>query len=194
MAKDQEQAGLERVFAKAAEIAKAVPESMQDAAFNRALDALLGAQSQVTPRIPRRVRNRPTGRRSDSGAKGTPSENVSKLLSTMNRTDHPLINAGQTARENALRLLQAAQKHDVDWLTPGQISQILREKFRVPASEAAVRMGLGGATRLVDRKPDGSAYAYSLMQPGEDYLAERDKEPKQAPIATVRKASNRSDQ
>jgi hypothetical protein len=39
--------GLEAAFKRAAEIAKAVPERFQEAAFNRALDSLLGDASGV---------------------------------------------------------------------------------------------------------------------------------------------------
>jgi hypothetical protein len=52
MSTDQYSDDLKKVFAEAAEIAKVVPESMQEAAFHRAVDALLGATEPLFPKKP----------------------------------------------------------------------------------------------------------------------------------------------
>ncbi len=171
MAKNQGNEGLEKIFAQAAEIAKAVPESMQEAAFHRALDALMGTGAPVSARAPRRSRSGAAPRRTNGSTKGIPNEKITGLINALNRTDYPLISAGHKVLVNALGVLQAAQGHDVNWLTPTEISQLLREKFRLSVSDAAVRMALGDAGKLVDRRREGSGYAYSIMQPGDEYLA-----------------------
>ena|SRR2546425_11227984 len=52
MSTDQHSDALKKIFAQAAEIAKVVPESMQEAAFHRAVDALLGSQEPSSPERP----------------------------------------------------------------------------------------------------------------------------------------------
>ncbi len=172
MPEEHSQDELKAIFAQAAEIAKAVPDSMQEAAFNRALDALLAVATDPHRRAgtaSRRAAKRsatPQPSRRKSGA----DDRVTKILSELDRTKYPTINSTRKALDAALLVLSAAQDLKIEALTPGQISQVLREKFRVTIQEPAVRMALGGAGKLVDRRPEGTGFAYRLMEPGEEYL------------------------
>ena len=100
---------LEEKFAKAAEIAKKVPKNLQEAAFNRALDALLGAQGGA--------------KRASEGARGSSKqtsphkeeEEASSLLAEIDRTKYPDVGATHRVADRALKILQLARKdYNVD--------------------------------------------------------------------------------
>lgn len=71
--------GLEAAFKRAAEIAKAVPERFQEAAFNRALDSLLGDAPPVdrhesAPTKKRKPSKRKPNKAAAEGASGEPKK------------------------------------------------------------------------------------------------------------------------
>lgn len=76
----------------------------------------------------------------------------------------------------------------MEWLSPTEISRVLREKFRHPVQEGAVRMALSGARAFVDRRSAGRRFEYRLMGPGEKYLEEL---AVQAHVTQVRTPSKR---
>jgi hypothetical protein len=92
------------------------------------------------------------------------------LVRELNRTEHPEIQDGRKALDLALYVLRAARdKCSIEWLTPVAIEEVLRTKFMLKIDAAAIRMALGSSD-YVDRRPNGRAFEYRLMAPGETYL------------------------
>jgi hypothetical protein len=162
---------LKELFKQAAEIAAQVPESMREAAFNRALDMLAGTQAPAS--AAQQVR-RPAAskKRSARASEDGEDSQIELLIQSINSTQHPGVISATRALDRALMVLQIArQDHGVDGLSPKAIARILTEKFRVRTTDGAVRMALGGAANLVNRVASGSGFGYQIMGPGEDYLA-----------------------
>ena len=162
------QPDLKELFRQAAEIAAEVPESMHDAAFNRALDLLLQKQGLAAPepddRRPKR-RTPPIGEPDDR-------DPIDLLMDRLDRTRHPEITHATKVLDSSLFLLRACRdEHDVDGLNPVQIARILTEKFRIRTAKNAVSMALSSAGDKVDRTKKGAAYTYRLMSSGDNYLA-----------------------
>lgn len=162
---------LKELFKQAAEIAQQVPESMQEAAFNKAVDLLTGAaEVQVPPPTDRKKAKRPAGASSDATVVDT--ESAQSLLEQIDSTQHPGVRSSAKVLDRALMVLQIAlAEHEVDGLGPTEIARVLTDKFRLNTTDAAVRMALGKATNLVNRVPRGKGYIYRIMGPGEEYLA-----------------------
>lgn len=167
---------LQSLFRRAAEIAKVVPESMQEAAFHRALDSLMGhpssAAQRPTPPTPRRAKVVQGTAPSNASATGDSDVDAAEvLLQEMDRTAHPEVLAATNVRDRSLLLLRAARdQHDIDGLTSAEIAKVLTEKFRIKTTDAAARMGLDRAADLVHRVTRGQANVYRIMVPGERYL------------------------
>ena len=163
---------LKELFKQASEIAQQVPENMQEAAFNRAIDLLTGDTSRQAPAAP--VSQAPTRKKKTSQksrSEKTP-EPANDLLKSIDSTQHPGITAASKILDRSLMILQIAYTdHGVDGLAPSEIAEILTDKFRVNTRSAAVSNALGEATNLVNRVPDGAGYRYKIMGPGEEYLA-----------------------
>lgn len=184
---------LKELFKQAAEIAAQVPGPMQEAAFNRALDMLAGAQAPARPAAQAR-RAAPSKKRSARAVESGDAQ-IEHLVQSINSTQHPGVISAKRALDRALMILQIArQDHEVDGLSPQSIARILTEKFRVRTTDGAVRMALGGAANLVNRVADGSGFIYQIMGPGEDYLAhaqEKDAVPRTLPRRTSTKRGAR---
>lgn len=163
---------MKEVFRQAAEIAQQVPENMQVAAFNRALDLLTGATDASGERSQTNPENaRSTPKASQVKATTKLESPVARLMSVIDTTQHPAVAATTKVLDRALMVLQIAlRNHDVDGLTPPEIAQILTDKFRLNTSRQAVSMAISSATTLVNRVPRGSSYEYRIMGPGEEYL------------------------
>jgi hypothetical protein len=163
---------------QAAEIAAAVPEHLQEAAFNRAFDALSesgGPQELVRRREPSTGGRR--GKRARASTKPEPddgsSDPTSVLISSLSRTDHPEITGASRSLDRALYLLQIAERdHGIDGLTALQIAKVLTDKFRHRVTRQAIGQTLNGAgSGYVDFTPQAKGAAiYRLMAPGEKYL------------------------
>lgn len=166
---------LKELFKQASEIAQQVPESMQEAAFNRAIDLLTGSENPKTD-------SNQTATNRTSKIKTTKKKTVSEsassaddLIAAIDSTQHPgVLSAGKVLDRSLMVLQIALNEHDIDGLTPAEISAVLTDKFRVSTTSAAVRMALGDATNLVNRVPRGKGYAYRIMGPGEEYLVHLD--------------------
>lgn len=167
---------MKEIFRQAAEIAGQVPETMQVAAFNRALDLLTGSIPESTPA----PRQQEVHSRARSTGGSTPSRNspnrvansVDELIASIDTTQHPAVASATKVLDRALMILQIAlRNHELDGLTPPEISRVLTEKFRLSTTSAAVNMALGPATTLVNRLLRGKAYEYRIMGPGEEYLS-----------------------
>ncbi|MEA3207703.1 MAG: hypothetical protein QOE70_760 [Chthoniobacter sp.] len=160
------------LFKQASEIAAQVPEAMQAAAFNRAIDLLTGNTPTVlATRESSRSQNSPT-KASPTTQGATAAIDVDVLLMELDSTLHPGVGATSKILDRALMILQIAHtEHGVDGLTPPQIARILTDKFRINTKNSAVSMALGGATKLVNRVPQGNGFLYRIMAAGVDYVA-----------------------
>lgn len=163
---------LKELFKQAAEIAEQVPESMQEAAFNRAIDLLTGetrsgSDKQSVGAQAKKLINKTQEKKYSS--------NDNDLLSAIDSTQHPEVVSASKVLDRALMVLNIAlTNHNVDGLTPSAIAIILTEKFRVKDTQKAVSMALGRATTLVNRIPDGQGFLYKIMNPGKKYLEHLD--------------------
>lgn len=175
------------LFKEAAEIAASVPESMQQAAFNRALDLLLQQRGVSAPEV-RREQPKPQSRRGRPPGEGG---RIDRLMETLDRTRYPGVMGATKVLDRALLVLGAAREHEVDGLTAHEIGSILTDKFRVTTKDSAVRMALGKAGDKVDRTRSGSAFVYRLMAPGEAYLQSLGSAPG-TPTPTVGRRPRRS--
>jgi hypothetical protein len=159
---------LEELFARAAEIAKGVPKNLQEVAFNRALDQLMG--TKPIAHDPPSKRAHVGKRHASSGDKPNKMESDS-LIEKIDRTRHA--DVGQTTRlaDRALKVLELAlHEHNVDGLTSSDISEILTRKFRLPAKPNAVGMALNREHTTVNVRREHGKLLFHIMQPGEDYL------------------------
>ncbi|MEZ5542819.1 MAG: hypothetical protein R3F42_12370 [Pseudomonadota bacterium] len=167
---------LKELFKQASEIAQQVPESMQEAAFNRAIDLLTGgAESAPQAEQPstQTVKEKKAAKKSTQPEREDSS--LDDLVSAIDSTQHPGVTSATKVLDRSLMILQIAlTDHDKDGLTPSEIAKILTEKFRVGTTRAAVSMALGNATTLVNRVKDGPGYKYRIMAPGDEYLAHLD--------------------
>lgn len=161
---------LQETFRRAAEIASVVPESMHQAAFNRALDALMGATQPS---------HQPSS--SGGGTSGTPAREPAKLtnvddrvtaLMAMERSRAPEVDSAEGALGKALALLLVARRElAIDGLTSPEIATVLTDKFRWRVSRQAINQALDTAGNQVDRTKDGRASRWRIMQAGETWLA-----------------------
>lgn len=165
---------LKELFKQASEIAQQVPESMQEAAFNRAIDLLTGStlaesESAHSPETQYRKKKRRASKQTETDG---PSTSLDDLLAQIDSTQHPGVISDTKVLDRSLMILHIAlQDHGYDGLTPTEIARVLTEKFRVGTTAAAVRMALGNATALVNRVKEGTGYKYRIMEPGVAHLA-----------------------
>lgn len=157
---------LEKAFLQAAEIAKKLPKNLQEAAFNRVLDQILGKEKPASGSI-----------RSPKGSQGRTDEqadhrDTSTLIEAIDRTAYPDVAATSRVGDRALKVLQLAnQDHNVDGLTAGEIATILSRKFRLPTKVNSVLKALDRETNTVDvRSGAGVSRVFHIMAPGESYL------------------------
>jgi hypothetical protein len=171
---------LKELFKQASEIAQQVPESMQEAAFNRALDLLTGSlQSPLStsqparqPSAKQRLSQKKLVKNGSEDRELAPSDT---LLNMIDSTQHPGIRSANKILDRSLMVLQIAlDDHGVDGLTPNDIAKLLTDKFRISTTSAAVSNSLGKATTLVNRVSSGPGFVYRIMGPGEEYLAHLD--------------------
>lgn len=160
---------LQEITAKAAAMAQEVPEPLRVAAFNKVFEALL---AENMPREPAKADLSSGHFRRTRAPEGAGDDRVKELLGVLDSTAHPEILRATLALDAALLVLQAAQKSaNIEWLGPSEISRVLKEKFRLPFENGAIRMALSRATDLVDSRTQGHGFEYRLMAPGEKYLA-----------------------
>ena len=157
-----------QLFTQAAKLASTVPESMQEAAFEYALEQLSGDARQPVPARP--------AEKKEPGPKPEPEsvdadKAVQVALQRLDRTKYPRVGSAAKVLDNSLWVLRAVKDDlGVDGLSPSQVGEILTEKFRVSTTPSAVNMALGRAGNMVDRVPRGRGFAYRVMAPGEAYL------------------------
>jgi hypothetical protein len=163
------------VTKRAAEIAALVPDHLQEAAFNRAFDRLIGDEP-ARPRAGsgnRRVRatkaRATTGSSDDLQGRDDPA---AVLIDSLSRTDYPEVGQAVRALDRALYILRiASEEYGIDGMSAPQIAKVLTEKFRLRVTRQAIGQALDAAGNYVDRVSGKRGAVYRLMQPGEDYLA-----------------------
>jgi hypothetical protein len=104
---------LKELFKQAAEIAKQVPDSMQEAAFNRAVDLLTGTADRDTEGPQK------TGRKKTSSGKPKQqndfkevNSDIEDLLASIDSTQHPGIKSANKVLDRSLMVLQIATRLD----------------------------------------------------------------------------------
>ena len=128
-----------KLVKEAAEAAKHAPEHLQEAAFNKAFEALQAQASNTigASKAPKEPRHK-TARTSKNKHDGE-----GRSIDELNRTDYPEIDHDSTALVNSLRLLLAAKNDlDIDGLTGAQIAKVLTEKFRFRITPQAIGQAL----------------------------------------------------
>ncbi len=101
---------LKEIFKQASEIAQQVPEAMQEAAFNRALDLLTDAPE---------AEEGPKQKRDRSSSKDSDHVSVDELLQRIDSTQHPGVRSATKVLDRSLMILQIAlNDHSIDGLTP----------------------------------------------------------------------------
>jgi hypothetical protein len=157
---------LQETFKRAAEIASVVPESMHEAAFNRALDALMGT-STATPPHPPSHRSRGT-----TGGKAEPaSDDAVSALMRLERSRAPEVDAAEGGLAKALALMFVARRElGIDGLTSQEMATVLTEKFRWRVTRQALNEAMDKAGNRVDRNKSGRATRYRVMHAGEEWL------------------------
>jgi hypothetical protein len=164
------------VTKQAAEIAKGLPENLQEAAFNRAFDALSESGAAPAraahPRADKPASAKARARKASPAPAEQSKDAVDVLVAKTNRTEHPEVNEASIGLDRALHLLRIAHTdHGIDGLSAIQIAKVLTEKFRHPTTHQAIRQALNGAGNYVDYVPQTTGAAiYRLMGPGEKYL------------------------
>ena len=188
---------LKELFKQAAEIAQEVPETMHEAAFNRAIDLLTGNTANKGGRSPAPMSKsaiRATKSEKIDGIKK--SETVDMLLNALDSTQHPGVRSAAKVLDRALMVLKIAlSEQKVGGLSTTDIARILTDKFRIRTTRQAVGRALEVATDLVNRVPQGRGLIYRIMGPGEEYLEHLGKEDKNAPRRqgqTTRKGRSRN--
>ncbi|MBT3014017.1 MAG: hypothetical protein KUF77_15850 [Candidatus Thiodiazotropha sp. (ex Lucina aurantia)] len=161
---------IEALIKKAAEASKHAPEHLQEAAFNKAFDALMGENQGGGHALDERGSSSTKKSRTK---KKTNKKNTEDTVSidTLDRTQHPEIHHNSTALNNSLRLLRAAKDDlGIDGVTAASIANVLVDKFRCRITRQAVSMALNDAGRYVNRHKEGNLVIFRIMAPGEDYL------------------------
>jgi hypothetical protein len=119
---------MQELFKEAAKIAAVVPESMQEAAFNRALDMLTGseetpAKSTPTPRRPGKKR----ASSGNGGDAGTPAVDRVAQVTAIPRDAAPGVDQETSVHGRSIALLVAAKREaGVDGLTAREIATVRR--------------------------------------------------------------------
>lgn len=176
---------LKELYRRAAEIAAEVPESMQEAAFNKAVEHLTGYATVHPPANvggATQVPLQPIPAGAPPARLDTASED---WHSEFNSTQHPEVLEASTVLDKSLHILSIARKdHGVEQLSPTDIAIILSNKYRIIAKANQISDKLGKvAGTLVDRRKVGKGFEYKIMLPGEQYLAG------QSPAPTTRRKS-----
>jgi hypothetical protein len=169
---------LTEAFKQAAEIAKSVPDHLQETAFNRALDAILGQTAGGAEGSSRSTNRKAAKLKGVHEQKDAEIDPTVVLLEHMDSTAYPQVHDASKILDQALVILRAARDDfEIDGLSSPQIAKVLTEKFRHKTSRQAVQMALASAGRMVDRvTPASGATYFRIMRPGETYLDNPPKE------------------
>lgn len=154
---------LKELFEKASQIASVVPENMQPEAFNRALEALQAGfkqKSNSEKTIAKKI------------VSDTDPISDDQWWQSIDSSRYPDIFTAPNGTHRALRILQIARDDfNTDYVTANTISTLLLKKFKIDMATKTVSARLGDVLKYVNRQSEGNGYKYSLMHPGDEYLA-----------------------
>lgn len=157
---------LTETFKRAAKIASVVPESMQEAAFHRALDLLAESSEPSAPRDGAR-RARAMSRARETADTSNPVE----AFRTLDRSRAGDVDSQASVTGKSLALLLVARRElQIDGLSAPQIASILTEKFRSRVARRSVAQALDHAGKMVDGTREGRSIVFRLMDAGEKWL------------------------
>lgn len=178
---------INKAFLEAAEIAKKLPENLQEVGFSRALDHILGTSGKGTE--PEKGR----GQRVASTKKQSAKPNDDEWIEEIDRTAYPDIGATERVADRALKVLSLANlDHGIDGLTASQIATILTRKFRLAVKRNSIVKALDRETGNVDvRSGSGGSKLFHIMAPGEAYL-QRLRSGESPPSSRARTAKRRA--
>ena len=141
---------LKGIFKEAAAIAKVVPEELREAAFNRALDRLMGEEGRNAGKR-RRVDEEPSA----------PKRPFERPFSALAETAHV-----ETILEKSVEVLNLATGTlGIEAMTAEQIAEMLDEKFGIVTSNEMVARVLENTDGLVRRVREGGGAVYRLIRP-----------------------------
>src|ERR1044072_1665443 len=166
---------LKEILRRAAELASAGPESLREAAFKSAFDALMSGATPAGGGASKSATNPSSANKQKrEGSSDDSDEDLEQMLHSIDRTAYPEMQRAKRVLDRALIVLHAANKDaGVDGLTASDVVRVLKEKFRIPNSQAnydAVRVALDRAGDKVDRVTRGGKLYFRIMGPGEDYV------------------------
>src|SRR5579884_3453762 len=117
---------------------------------------------------------------------------VEALLTHLDSSAHREVYAAPRVLEQALHVLRIARDdYKIDGLTAGQITQVLKDKFRLPVTPQGVYSAFDRVKGVVDRVPAGKGiWKFRLMTAGETFLAD----PEQATPPSKRRRGSRRGQ
>jgi len=179
---DKKPEELEEAFKRAAAIAATVPPALQEVAFNRALDAVLGVShwrgSEGTNGSGGgggggRGTSRQTAARDNGAAPVEDAADPVKTLMSLPRDKAEEVDDEDGALGKALAMLVVAEREaGISGLSAPQIAAVLTGKFKWKVSRQAITQALDRAGKMVDSYSDGpGARLYRIMSAGETYLA-----------------------
>lgn len=162
---------LKALFKQASEIAEQVPESMQHAAFNRALDLLTQTPSITNTNPLVHPESLDTQKNNDDAPQPI------DIITAIDPARHPDITTSGKTLDRSLMVLEIAYKeYGVDGLTPGQIAEILTMRFNINTKSTTICNALDLAPSLARRISDGTRFIYKIMLAGEDHLINLEQE------------------
>src|SRR4051812_30927465 len=116
---------MQELFKRAAEIAAVVPESMQEAAFHRALDALTGTDQARAKKMAARRRGKESSSRGGGGEAGSGLADRVAQVTAISKDDAPEVDRESTALGRSIALLVVAEREaGVDGMTAPEIAQV----------------------------------------------------------------------
>jgi hypothetical protein len=179
---------LQELFKRAAEVAKVVPESMQEAAFHRALDALTGGSAEERCS----ARTAPNPVRGGKAAPESTTTNPVEQLTALDRSRAPEVDSNDGSLGKGLALLLIARRElGIDGLTPQQMATVLTDKFRWRVTRQAISQAMDAAGNRVDHNRSGRATVYRIMDAGERWLEQPSDEREGEAPRSSRRRSNR---
>ena len=166
-------AQLEELFKQASQIAQKVPENMQEAAFNRALDMLAAGSDFTDTAKPRGDEMSGTFNiKEDACGENNLYPQPAQDLSTLDPMKYPGITALSKVLDRSLLILHIARReYGIDGLTPATIAEILTEKFYINTKSTAICNALDLTPSLARRVSDGTRFIYKIRLAGEEHLS-----------------------
>lgn len=164
----KDKASLEEAIKSAAELADLAPEQYRQSTYTAILLNILLSSQEGSSRLakPSQMGQIQTD---SSGQEKMTKAQVADLEYDWSSTNVPEL----SGCVQYLKVIDIAKRDlGIDGLSPQDISQVLKEKFRIIRSENTVGMGLMNYVgKYVNRKKSGVAFIYSITKGGSEYIA-----------------------